>query len=792
MQRPPRPEPTRISSYFFEQLQPVRHDDDDVGNGAKAKDHTAAAVEAAETATPSPPCVVTPPVAYLKSLFETGPEGPHRDGAGEPAPIFSAPPQPQQQRDLQQVLWTSFTPAPYTENFSTFLTDESGITERLRGAVAEAWESVESVIQRNNDRRARLTALTEETAAWRDEVRSKLYWQSSDIVSRYGLEVGGPATADGASTAAAAAQQPHHNGAADEHILLDFSVLQEDPQEGTAAATAAITPHRTAQDADQDDDSDGVDGESDGASAAPTVDAAVHVTATAPQLQRAKAWTTDTKDLLDPCARPHPLRRIFAPLQRERDTFPKWTTLLLRDVREVQQTKLPDLEARLRSSVLFKVPLHRPFLEARAVLQACATQHRAAPAVEAGQVAAYRQVEQFARRLTAFLHEQRPTAVTPDGRDAAKNVEEDLITDTGERWATAETLWTMLLTELDACKRFLADAVPRCTTLHDTVMAEKAVAQRTLEERRAACEATLTRMKAEARTCSELLTRNGRRTLAAVAEMEEKFAPDQARLQAAIARRQAELTQLAALQEKNVRRVREALKACFVDQMKYEEAAQALLQDQVSLAQLETSHQQLRRAVQVRHEGVVECEKHAVLLAQLLEDADTVAHSLFSVSEAHQRRMADEDYFVQCRLVDQCTLTLQQRCRCLHAMAALYDQRYATLEQRAGGSWQLQFLLAGERDWAVANLADVRAEFALLERDWETVRDMRAAMDMEPAALDVLVHTAEWATLRATLLRLDAPPPLQRQLPTLRAHAEAVAHPAAGCGSQAVRRLLTS
>ncbi|KPI87825.1 hypothetical protein ABL78_3052 [Leptomonas seymouri] len=792
MQRPPRPEPTRISPYFFEQLQQAlqHRDGDDDNQHAEGGDAlrcqgaqrgAAAAEEEAHTTAPMS-AVVPPHASNLEGLFATDHAGPHRDGAGVPAPIFSAP----QQRDLQQLLWTSFTPAHYTESCSRFVIAESGITGRLQGIVAEAWECVQRVIHRNRERRAHLEALTSEDAAWRDEVQSKLYWQSSDIVARYGLEVGGGDTVDGDSNA-------------NEHILLDFSVLPETQQGSATTRKSQGTDQAPDGDDDQGYAAEGAMEEGQqGPSTPAEVDGAVKDT-THP---RAKAWTASTQDLLDPCGRPHPLRRIFAPLQRERDALPKWTTLLFQELLEIQRTQLPNLEQRLQRSVLFKVPLHRPFLEARAVLQACATQQRAAPDVEVGQVAAYRHVEQLAKRLTAFVKEQQSmmgeNSLDADEADGSVPYSADSEADMHsceelrDRWATAETLWTMLLTELDACTRFTKAAVPCCTELQGTITAEKGFVQGVLDKHRSSCEATLARMKAEARTCSELLIRNSQRTLAAVAEMEEKFNPDLERLKAAIARRKAELVHLEAQQEKNIRRVREALKACYVDQVKYEEASQALLQDQVSLAQLETSHQQLREAVRVRHEGAVDCKKHVVQLAQLLEDGDTAIRSLFAACEAHQRRMSDDDYYIQCRLVDQCTQALQQRCRCLHAMAAMYDERYATIERRAGGAWQLQFLLSGERDWAVANLTDVRAEFALLEAEWKTVQNMRETMDMDPAELDGLVRTAEWAELRAALLRLDAPRLLQRQLPTLRAHAEALAHPAAGCGSQAVRRLLTS
>jgi hypothetical protein len=859
MQRPPRPEPTQISPYFFEQLHSRFHgitttttdnntaaekEGQTDGQGDALCDTATAVTSTSKvrsiTCTAAAAAEQMHASANLAGLFdESNASRPHRDGAGTPAPIFPARPQ---QHDLQQVLWTAFTPVSYTAAFTTFVMAESDVTERLRQAVADAWTSVEGVMARNAHRRACLDSLTRDDATWRAEVRARLYWQSSDIVSRYGLEVGGlsdaspptPAAGESNDAAAAAAGVPASaakggssssrcsgNSSAgdedDEHIVLDFSVLKEG-QSGSPLSRALRRASGGGRGGNAAESGEGAssdeadsDGESSGAAAAAAV---VGPT----PLPRAKAWTTSTKELLDPCARPHPLRRLFAPLQRDRATLPKWTTLLLNDAHAVQQGKLPLLEEGLQSCVLFKIPLHRPFLAARAALQECATQKRSAPEVEAGQVTAYRQVEQLAKRVAAFVKGQQqqqqtpragaegngvaggtapsslasPGNGTPVSRGDAAGTEDDVVEDVGERWATAETLWTMLLTELDACKRFLADAVPRCSELHCAVSREAGAVQAALVQQRASCEAMLSHMKAEARTCAEVLTRNGQRTLAAVAEMEERYTPDQARLVSAIARRKAELRQLEAQQEKNVRRVREALKACFVDQIKYEEASQALLQDQLTLAQLEASHHQLRQAVQVRHEGALMSEKHAAQLSQLLEDADAVAHDFFVACDAHTRRMTDEDYFIQCRLLDQCTQVLQQRCRCLHAIAALYDQRYATLEARAGGSWQLQFLLSGERDWAVQNLADVRAEFAALERDWETVRAMRCEMEMDPVELDSLVKTAEWAEVRATVLRLDAPAALQRRLPTLRAHSEALTRPAAGCGSQAVRRLLTS
>ncbi|KAK7194849.1 hypothetical protein NESM_000405800 [Novymonas esmeraldas] len=774
MQRPPRPEPTRISAYFFQQLtahaETIEATATALSASAGAPDRsTAAASDAAPpttvSTTPSAPTTgadgATVAVVAAAAATAAAPHvGSARADAGAPARVT-----PDAAADA--LLWRDGTPSTFRHTFVEFMQQESARTESLRRAVTAAWEDVERQQHRNSARRAALDDLLADgdAAAWRAEVRGRLYWDAADIVQRYGFEVG----VDSATTTGAAAADD-----GGERIQLDFAPVHSCTGGGSGGG-----------DEEEEEDDDG----------------AGRVAATARS-------ATTAAELLDPCARPHFLRRIFAPLQRARASLPAWATLLLRDLHEVQTSALPDLEKRVRELVLFKVPLHRPFFDARAALWACVDQQRSAPAVEAARVTAFRQLERHGLLWTEFVAAHAPAAAAVAAAASAEQqmregglavttttaaaaAEADGVMDLTHRWATAEALWTLLLDELDTCKSFFADAIPSHDAVRANVAAEAAAVARAVDEHRRRCTATSAAMSADAAACAELLHRNGRRIVAAVAEMEDTFAEERDRLAQAITDGAARLRRLEEQQEKSARRVREALKALFTEQLQYEEAAQALLQDQLTLAQLEASHGQLRKAVELRHHGAVEGKRYAAVLMRLLDDGTVAVRKLFSACDAHCRRVAHDDYFTRCRLVDQCTAAVQQRCRCVHAMAALYEQRYAALEARTGNAWEREFLLSGERDWAVANLRDVRAEMALVEHDWRQVCALRAELDLEPAPLDAHRGTDEWRSLMSTLRHLDAPPSLQRRLPTLKTHTTAIAAAtaAAGCGPKAARHL---
>ncbi|CAG9567104.1 conserved hypothetical protein [Leishmania major strain Friedlin] len=807
MQRPPRPQPTRLSPYFFQQVvSHVPHAAVCAGDGAEAgvsdglqpqgSDPLRSEAAAAEPATT---VACSPSVSPLPSMSAPGANAgvldldpdalaavTARADAGAPVRVTS-------DAATDAVMWQYFTPASFRQNFEAFMRAESAQTESLRRAVEAAWRDVEQIQQRNVVRRATLTdILADPGAAWREEVRAKVYWQAADIVQRYGFDV--VMDEDGKAGGGEAEQ------AGRERITLDFSVSRERVRANRGGSSSS------SGDDDEDDDiEDAVSGlkSSPQPEREPQPLAArlgTQAAAADPLMSKPQAKAHD--NLLNPCARAHFLRHIFAPLQRMRDSLPKWTTLLLQDVHDVQKAALPSLEKRVQDSVLFKVPLHRPFLDARVALQSCVQQRRVAPDAEVAQVPAYRQLEQHGKLWIDFVqaHESAAAAVAAaaeterlirvGGPVPTADSSEDEIADVAQRWATAEALWTLLLDELDTCKCFFADAIHRRNAVHEGVTVEMESLQQSVHRHRHNCDATVAALKSDAEACAELLSRNRQRMVTAVEEMEKTFISERDRLQQSITQGEALLTRLAGQQEKCVRRVREALKAFFTEQLQYEEAAQALLQDHLSLTHLEASHGELRQALQLGYKGALDSRENAAALLQLLTDGDTAVRQLFDACEAHCRRIETENHFIQCRLVDQCTLALQQRCRCVHAMAALYEQRYATLEARSGDSWQRQFLLSGERDWAVANLSDVRAELVQLEQDWRKVCALREELELEPAQLNAHVLTPEWQRLLSTLRNLDAPPSLQRRLPTLRAHAAEKVRPAAGCGQQAVRHLL--
>lgn len=808
MQRSPRPQPTRLSPYFFQQVvSHVPHAAARAGDGAEVglsdglqpqgSDplHSEAAAADPATAVACSPSVSPPPSMSALGAnacvldINTDARAPvtARADAGAPVRVTS-------DAATDTVMWERFTPASFRQSFEAFIRAESAQTESLRRAVEVAWRDVGQMQQRNAVRRATLSdILADPGAAWREEVRKRVYWQEADIVQRYGFDV--VMDEDGKAGGGEAEQAGRGK-----RITLDFSVVRDRVRAERGGGSGS---------SGDDDEAHDIEDAISGPMPSPqqerehqpmAASLGTQIAAADPLMSNPQAKAE--VDLLDPCARAHFLRRIFAPLQRMRDSLPKWTALLLHDVRNVQKAALPSLEKRVQDLVLFKVPLHRPFLDARVALQSCVQQRRVAPDAEVAQVPAYRQLEQHGNLWVNFVqaHESAAAAVAAaveaerltrvGGPVPTTDFSEDEVTDLAQRWATAEALWTLLLEELDTCKCFFADAIQCSNTVHEGVTAEMESLQQSVQSHHSHCDATVAALKSDAEACAELLSRNGQRIVTAVEEMEKTFISERDRLQQSIAQGEALLTRLEGQQEKSARRVREALKAFFTEQLQYEEASQALMQDHLSLTHLEASHGELRQAVQLRYDAALDSKKNATALLQLLADGNTAVRKLFDACEAHCRRIETENHFMQCRLVDQCTLALQQRCRCVHAMAALYEQRYADLEARSGDSWQRQFLLSGERDWAVANLSDVRAELVQLEQDWRKVSALREELELEPAQLNTHVLTPEWQRLLSTLRNLDAPPSLQRRLPTLRAHAAELVRPAAGCGQQAVRHLL--
>lgn len=745
MHRQVRPEPTRLSSYFFEYV---------------TEEDAAQQREATQAVEPLPPkegCPTSPPAT---TPGET-------EGAPSPAVMSWSPAPVTHDPRIDGCLQSAHMPLSFREPVANFMLNERRRTERLRREGEAAWQQVELMIACNQQRRAEVEDILSASAAWRTEVKRRRFWQAENIIRRYDFQVGAPmpGTRKVATTATSSSNMANAEGDSynmDGHIVVDFSVDLDDALGGTSQAA-------------EESANDNAAGSSS---------------------KKAKSWDLSDEELLDPRRRVHCLRRLFTSLQQKREELPRWTNLLLTEVRNVQVDRLRSLEERLQELLSFRIPLHRPFHEVVSLLQRYVQMNREGPQVESERVTLFRQIMGTSANLQSYV--ATATAAQKKERDAVMESrrivdhqgyscpnfhegEDDLIEPLGPQRDTAETMWNLLFSELDGYKEFYESNMKQLEHLTAAVKEEHHQMVSLLDDHRKKSRDIMEGMLQDIAVCTEAFTTNGRHTLAAVEEMSAKYSRESGQLKKSIQEKDYRLRSSEAQQEKCVRRVREAIKDLFVEQVKYDETAQELLQDELSLVQLETSYHQLRRAVQRKQDEALLAEQHASSLRDVLKDGDEALCQLFDACERHVGRLEVDDFYARCRLTEQCTATLQQQCRCLHDMSTLYEKRVAAIETKARGSWQLQFLVAGELDWAVSNMVDVRQEFTLLEKKWEEICKVREALELDPVQLDAVVGESQWEALRNHLPDLDCCPRLHRHVVTLRTHGDAASPPLAIC-----------
>ncbi|CCW71306.1 unnamed protein product [Phytomonas sp. Hart1] len=284
-------------------------------------------------------------------------------------------------------------------------------------------------------------------------------------------------------------------------------------------------------------------------------------------------------------------------------------------------------------------------------------------------------------------------------------------------------------------------------------------------------------MHADAASCVEAIERSGLQMLTLVETITNEFDKNLAVLEESIRAKSFSLSKSEAAQEKMARRVREAIKELYVEQSKYSRLSQELLQDQLSLAQLRTSHKQLWEAVTTRHEMVPDPKQTRKEFQEILDTAEAVQEDLLSICRQEIGRQQSDAFYSRCRVVRYAVDNVQSWARCVGDMAHIYDARCRALEDKSKvGSWQSHYLLATEKDWAVGNLLEVRPEMVEVQKSRLEVQEMANAVDidMPNGTLPISrssrhIDTASGVDQSRKIMEiLDGPPRVNKLVTTLR------------------------
>ncbi|KEG11693.1 hypothetical protein DQ04_02361050 [Trypanosoma grayi] len=469
-------------------------------------------------------------------------------------------------------------------------------------------------------------------------------------------------------------------------------------------------------------------------------DTAAAAATAAPGKHHAKAWGRTDRDLLNPARCPNCLRRLFAPILQRRDELPKSLTLLFNALQRVQSGTFPQIEAVIEKG-FFELPLYRPFR----CISSFITRYLAEDlkGEKRGQAFAgvYKLVsgklKDAQEKLRQFGH-NRAVSASPSPREGA-----------------AELLYGTLLTELRERKSLHDGCTCDLQDLTDVATEQLTGMERGLQECDSESRRLLSEIKQDAEEYVAGLEATTERRKAVMEEVNAAYQRDHDRLFASLQAKQYRAKKSEELQEKLARRVREATKEWYVEQLKYDGLAQEIITESVTLQQLDHSYKQLKGVLD-EWATSIDSEEKAQWVTDVLQQSEEVRAHLITQCQQHIGRLKTEEHYRRCRLAGYATENALSWSRCLQDLAAIYESHYDTLAEKCNTSMQLRYLLSYEKDHVVRDLHQLQCEIMQLDAKWGELTPVLEELDMPVPALTQCESDAACQEFRRILCGLDS------------------------------------
>lgn len=482
-----------------------------------------------------------------------------------------------------------------------------------------------------------------------------------------------------------------------------------------------------------------------------------------PALGMGKAYQKSKADLLNPSKRPLCLRRLFAPLLQKREQLPKNLTLLLSDVHKCQVEVFPSLEEALTDCSMFHIPLHLPFQIISQYIQRYLTREMPTVAISSAQAheTIVEEMKQESPELENFIRER--------GEDISylDNVP------TVERHSLAQEMWKKLLATFSRHEIRHHTLLKDYSELTRSSEVELTRLKQALEQCSDTSATAIMQLEEDAKECIGVVKSMTEKTKSMLEEINAQYQKEEEGLRSSLKRKMYQLQRSEAEQERLARRVREAVKALANEQLKYEETAQEVCQERLALAQVQVSYNQLQNAVKTCVEEALATDKRATQIHRMLKKADKTRQFLLTSCRQHVGRLETEDYYRRLGVVDRSCQNMQSWARWLNDAVAVYEDRFEGLTAKTQRvSWQMEFLMSAEREFAVRNLMDSKDAWMLLEERWKEVKALYKELQNDDEAIPPLldpVHltSPDAEALRTCMKNLDGPLNVQRQAPRL-------------------------
>nr|CCD16200.1 unnamed protein product [Trypanosoma congolense IL3000] len=631
--------------------------------------------------------------------------------------------------EVTRLLSVSYTP----EGLDTLMKSRSAVEQEqiqeLEELLDASWRRVEEIIERNKDRRR---ILEEGIPQAIDAIKNTTFWTDEDVERWFNIKVSpyyavhGRGTIGDGSVACSSVK--------DCDVLSGVTSSHEEPSLELRGGCSPI---------DESPARDGCDG-----------------TSVLPGMHHAKAWKMTDRELLDQSKVPYCLRRLFAHLLRRRDEFPKSATLLFNAIQKIQAERLPLLEE-VMQTVPFSLPLQRPLGCISSFVEKFFIKEPNVRDLDLAFSSLFKQSDKVLRDAYEKLHELRCTA------DANT-----------ERVDHAAVIYETLLNELRQRKSLHDEYSESMSSISTRAAVELGEMELALKECDNASKRALDTIEEQTKTYVDELRGATAHRSAVIEEINTFYEQDRARLHSSLQRKKHRARKSEEIQEKCARRIREAIKELYLEQIKYGELTQEIIAESSLLEQLDNSYTQLSNAMQ-RSISVIE-GGNVPLLVNSLRQSEETRVNLIEQCHRHINRLRKDEHFRQCRLTAYAKDNALCWYRCLSHLASIYGSHFDVLDEKCNISMQMRYLLSYERDCVSDDLNQVRKEMLFLDAKWKDISNFLEELDEPVPPLSQLDDDPSCSALRENLMGMAltrlvhgefshlAPPGGKAQRPALR------------------------
>jgi hypothetical protein len=420
-----------------------------------------------------------------------------------------------------------------------------------------------------------------------------------------------------------------------------------------------------------------------------------------------------------------PIRRCYAPIVRARDATPPEFTLLINSL-EATQKRVKGIEVEMQERQ-FALPLHAPFMYIARHIQRCLIPQPTGLTMERWFAA------EVQPRLAQTAADYEALAAERDGNTIIRTL-------------TAEIAQREQVN--GACVDLMHATVKVGREMKDVYEAAQAKVVAQCEDALEVVTRRAMSVTEGSRALVEELAAVEVQGAGAFAETEQAAAGTFRALEFRLKRSREK-------QEKATRKIREHSMELRKEQAEHERTVSEYLEAMTQFKRTEAAHLQFAQACADRKAMLADAHRTCVFVQTIIAAVTDEVRIGLDQCRLHISRVVSEEDFRKKRVAAKPMSNVLQWYRALGDLRHIRRERLAEVEGRMAGSWQLGFLLSGERQAHADAVDDCNAQMAAIQALWARLSQQLVSLEVAPPVLFQLDKDPAVMAMRARFMAVE-------------------------------------